>query len=151
MTPLEYEYLRKLLKERSGLDLSADKQYLVESRLIPLARKASLNGITELVQKIKGGAEGVTVDVIEAMTTNETFFFRDKIPFDHLRQTVLPELLQARASRRMVLEHCAATGALTLPGHVGAPFAGRIVRVDCREGQQVAAGDLLLELDAGSG
>ena len=52
MTPLEYEYLRKLLKERSGLDLSADKQYLVESRLIPLARKASLNGIAELVQKI---------------------------------------------------------------------------------------------------
>ena len=39
MTPLDYEYLRKLLKERSGLDLSADKQYLVESRLVPLARK----------------------------------------------------------------------------------------------------------------
>ena len=39
MTPLDYEFLRKLLKERSGLDLSADKQYLVESRLIPLARK----------------------------------------------------------------------------------------------------------------
>ena len=42
MTPSDYEYLRKLLKERSGLDLSADKQYLVESRLLPLARKASL-------------------------------------------------------------------------------------------------------------
>jgi chemotaxis protein methyltransferase CheR len=109
VTPLEYEYLRKLLKERSGLDLSADKQYLVESRLIPLARKASLNGIGELVQKIKGGAEGVTVDVIEAMTTNETFFFRDKIPFDHLRQTVLPELLQARASRRALRIWCAAS------------------------------------------
>ena len=40
MTPLDYEYLRKLLKDRSGLDLSADKQYLVESRLVPLARKA---------------------------------------------------------------------------------------------------------------
>ena len=53
MTPLDYEYLRKLLKERSGLDLSADKQYLVESRLVPLARKASLPGIPELVQKMK--------------------------------------------------------------------------------------------------
>ena len=42
MTPLDYEYLRKLLKERSGLDLSADKQYLVESRLVPLARKSNL-------------------------------------------------------------------------------------------------------------
>lgn len=41
MTPVDYEYLRKFLKERSGLDLSADKQYLVESRLLPLARKAA--------------------------------------------------------------------------------------------------------------
>ena len=51
VTPLDYEFLRKLLKERSGLDLSADKQYLVESRLIPLARRVGLSGIAELVQK----------------------------------------------------------------------------------------------------
>ena len=55
MTPLDYEFLRKLLKERSGLDLSADKQYLVESRLVPLARKAGLPGISELVVKMKAG------------------------------------------------------------------------------------------------
>jgi chemotaxis protein methyltransferase CheR len=109
VTPLEYEYLRKLLKERSGLDLSADKQYLVESRLIPLARKAGLVGIGELVQKIKSGSDALTVDAIEAMTTNETFFFRDKIPFDHLRQTVLPELLQARIGRRSLRIWCAAS------------------------------------------
>jgi chemotaxis protein methyltransferase CheR len=105
---LDYEYLRKLLKERSGLDLSADKQYLVESRLIPLARKAGLMGIGELVQKIKGGDE-LTMDAIEAMTTNETFFFRDKIPFDHLRETVVPELLQARSGRRSLRIWCAAS------------------------------------------
>src|SRR5437660_7296943 len=86
VTPLDYEYLRKLLKERSGLDLSADKQYLVESRLVPLARKSGLSGIPDLVQKMKGGvAEPLTSEVVEAMTTNETFFFRDKIPFDHMR------------------------------------------------------------------
>jgi chemotaxis protein methyltransferase CheR len=96
----DYEFLRKLLKERSGLDLSSDKQYLVESRLIPLARRVGLNGIAELVAKIKAGAEALTSEVVEAMTTNETFFFRDKIPFDHLRQTILPALLQARANRR---------------------------------------------------
>ena len=100
MTPLDYEYLRKLLKERSGLDLSADKQYLVESRLVPLARRVGVAGIPELVQKIKGGgAEALTAEVVEAMTTNETFFFRDKIPFDHLREN-LPALTQARANRR---------------------------------------------------
>jgi chemotaxis protein methyltransferase CheR len=102
VTPLDYEYLRKLLKERSGLDLSADKQYLVESRLVPLARRLGLAGIPELVQKMKGGgpADALIVDVVEAMTTNETFFFRDKIPFDHLRETILPVLTKARASRR---------------------------------------------------
>ncbi len=100
MTPLDYDFLRKLLKERSGLDLSADKQYLVESRLIPLARRAGLPGIAELVAKIRTGAAALTSEVVEAMTTNETFFFRDKIPFDHLRETVLPALLTARASRR---------------------------------------------------
>jgi chemotaxis protein methyltransferase CheR len=100
VTPLDYEFLRKFLRERSGLDLSSDKQYLVESRLIPLARRSGLAGIAELVQKIKGGADALTSDVAEAMTTNETFFFRDKIPYDHLRETILPALLQARAGRR---------------------------------------------------
>jgi chemotaxis protein methyltransferase CheR len=110
VTPLDYEYLRKLLKERSGLDLSSDKQYLVESRLVPLARKAGLAGIAELVQKMKpGGVEALTADVVEAMTTNETFFFRDKIPFDHLNGTMLPALLQARAARRSLRIWCAAS------------------------------------------
>jgi chemotaxis protein methyltransferase CheR len=109
VTPLDYEFLRKLLKERSGLDLSADKQYLVESRLIPLARKAGLPGLPELVQKLKGNAEALTSEVVEAMTTNETFFFRDKVPFDHLKATVVPELLQARANRRALRIWCAAS------------------------------------------
>jgi chemotaxis protein methyltransferase CheR len=109
VTPLDYEFLRKLLKERSGLDLSADKQYLVESRLIPLARKAGLPGLPELVQKLKGGTEALTADVVEAMTTNETFFFRDKVPFDHLKATIMPELLQARAARRSLRIWCAAS------------------------------------------
>ena len=108
MTPLDYEYLRKILKERSGLDLAADKQYLVESRLVPLARKAGLPGIGDLVQKMKGGAEALIGDVVEAMTTNETFFFRDKVPFDHLRETMIPAMLQARAARRSLRIWCAA-------------------------------------------
>src|ERR1700738_1562535 len=58
---------------------------------------------------MKSGADALTSDVVEAMTTNETFFFRDKIPFDHLRQTVLPELVQARASRRSLRIWCAAS------------------------------------------
>src|SRR4051812_3794845 len=108
MTPLDYDYLQKVLKDRSGLMLSADKKYLLESRLLPLARKAGVAGISELVARMKGGAEAVVLDVVEAMTTNETFFFRDKTPFDHFKETVIPELLRARAGRRSIRVWCAA-------------------------------------------
>jgi chemotaxis protein methyltransferase CheR len=108
VTPIDYEYLRKLLKDRSGLDLSADKQYLIESRLLPLSRKSGLAGISELVQKMKGGSAGIIDQVVEAMTTNETFFFRDKVPFDHFRQSIMPEILQARAGRKSIRIWCAA-------------------------------------------
>lgn len=109
MTPVDYEYLRKFLKDRSGLDLSSDKQYLVESRLLPLARKAGLSGIDELVAQIKNGSNAIAGEVVDAMTTNETFFFRDKLPFDHLRETIVPALLQARAGRRSLRIWCAAS------------------------------------------
>jgi chemotaxis protein methyltransferase CheR len=109
VSPLDYDYLRKLLKDRSGLVLSADKQYLVESRLLPVARKAGVGGLSELVQKLKASnAEPLIVDVVEAMTTNESFFFRDKIPFDHFRDTIMPALLAARAKERRVGIWCAA-------------------------------------------
>jgi len=102
VTPVEYEYLRKVLKDHSGLDLSADKHYLIESRLLPLARKAGLPGISELVQKMKGGSTALVTQVVEAMTTNETFFFRDKVPFDHFRDAIMKEILQERAGRKSV-------------------------------------------------
>ena len=108
MTPLDYDYLRKLLKERSGLMLSSDKQYLVESRLTPLARKAGVASLSELVAKLKGANERLIVDVVEAMTTNESFFFRDKIPFDHFRDAIIPSLLATRAKERRVRIWCAA-------------------------------------------
>jgi chemotaxis protein methyltransferase CheR len=108
VTPTDYEYLRKLLKDRSGLDLSADKQYLIESRLLPLSRTAGLAGISELVQKVKGGSTSMTTQVVEAMTTNETFFFRDKVPFDHFCDSIVPEILKARASRKSLRIWCAA-------------------------------------------
>src|SRR3954464_1598157 len=97
-----------MLRDHSGLDLSGDKQYLIESRLLPLLRKAGLLGIGELVQKLKGGSASLTTQVVEAMTTNETFFFRDKIPFDHFRATIMPDLLRARAGRKSIRIWCAA-------------------------------------------
>ena len=109
MTPFDYDYLRKLLKERSGLVLSGDKEYLVESRLLPIARKMGLSSLSELVAKLRAqGAERLIVEVVEAMTTNESFFYRDKIPFDHFRDGILPALIKTRASQRKIRIWCAA-------------------------------------------
>ena len=109
MTPQDYEYLRKLLKARSGLVLSAEKHYLVESRLLPVARRNGLFNLTGFVAKLRGpGAEPLIVEVVEAMTTNESFFFRDKLPFEHFRDTIMPALLLARTASRRVRIWCAA-------------------------------------------
>jgi chemotaxis protein methyltransferase CheR len=109
MTPTDYEYLRKLLKVRSGLVLSADKHYLVESRLLPIARRNGLPNLSGLVAKLKQpDAEPHIVDVVEAMTTNESLFFRDKTPFDHFRETIVPAMMAARVSTRYIRIWCAA-------------------------------------------
>jgi chemotaxis protein methyltransferase CheR len=109
VTPLDYDYLRKCLKAQSGLVLSADKQYLVESRLLPVARKAGLANLGELVAALKAGhGPALMSTVVEAMTTNESFFFRDKTPFDHFRDTIMPALLAARKSVRTIRIWCAA-------------------------------------------
>ncbi len=109
MTPLDYDFLRQCLKQRSGLVLTADKQYLVESRLLPVARKAGHGSLGELVEALRrGGDEALTAAVVEAMATNETFFFRDKIPFEHFRSIVMPALIAARRTARSIRIWCAA-------------------------------------------
>lgn len=109
MTPHDYDYLRNLVKVRSGLVLGADKHYLVESRLLPVARRAGLADLTTLVQKLKSPeAELLVQQVVEAMLTNETFFFRDRVPFEHFRETIMPALLAARAANRRIRIWCAA-------------------------------------------
>jgi chemotaxis protein methyltransferase CheR len=109
VTPFDYDFFRTTLKARSGLVLSGDKQYLVESRLLPIARKAGLGSLSELAAALKrGGSENLMTAVVEAMTTNETFFFRDKTPFENFRSVVLPALLAARRVTRSIRIWCAA-------------------------------------------
>ncbi len=109
MSPEDFDYLRKLLKERSGLVLAAEKEYLAESRLLPLARKHGMNTLTEVVAALKARATPTLAsEVVDAMTTNETFFFRDKVPFDQVREVVLPALIAARAREKRIRIWCAA-------------------------------------------
>ena len=109
MTPQEFDWLRNHLKQQSGLVLTNEKQYLVESRLLPVARKAGLTTLSALIAKMKEPGQSVlAATVVEAMTTNESFFFRDKTPFDHFTGTMLPQLLEARARERRLRIWCAA-------------------------------------------
>ncbi len=109
MSPDDFDYLRRLLKERSGLVLAAEKQYLAESRLLPLARQRGMDTLTELVAALKANASPALAGaVVDAMTTNETFFFRDKVPFDQIRDVVLPALIEARAREKRIRIWCAA-------------------------------------------
>jgi len=109
VTPLDYEYLRKLLKERSGLVLAPEKQYLLESRLMPIARRTGCASITDLVRRLREpDTELLKAEIAETMTINESFFFRDKIPFDRFRDTVLPAMLAARANSKRLRIWCAA-------------------------------------------
>jgi chemotaxis protein methyltransferase CheR len=99
----DFNLLSKLIKDRSGLTLTKDKAYLLESRLLPVARKWNLKSLDELVMRLRTRSEaGLVRDVVEAMTTNESFFFRDIKPFDQFKQVVLPYLTQARGANRSI-------------------------------------------------
>jgi chemotaxis protein methyltransferase CheR len=109
MTEFDFDFLRVLLQRRSGLFLSAEKRYLVESRLGMLCRRRGIAGIPTLVNQLRTSpASELEAAVVEAMTTNETLFFRDRTPFDLFRDVILPEKLAANAQSRMLRIWCAA-------------------------------------------
>ncbi len=109
MSPQDFEFISTLIKSRSGLVLTPDKSYLLESRLMPVARKHGLKGLDELINTMRTRKEeALIVEVTEAMTTNESFFFRDIKPFDLLRDEVLPPILEKRAAQKHLRIWCAA-------------------------------------------
>lgn len=109
MTGFDYEFICMFLKERSGLALAPDKEYLVDSRLLPVARRNGCRDVAELIRRLKEPDAGhLKTEVTEAMMNNESYFFRDRIPFDRLADTVLPDLLRARAGRKQIRIWCAA-------------------------------------------
>jgi len=96
-----FDALCEYLRRNSGLVMDQSKKYLVESRVMPIVRREKLSGLDELVAMLlKGQSSKLAKDVIEAMTINETYFFRDKSPFDQFRSFMLPALLAARQSER---------------------------------------------------
>lgn len=109
MNPSDYAYLSEFLLETSGLSLGANKEYLLEGRLVPLAQSWGLSGIEDMVQVLKRGTDKrLSSAVTEAMTTNETSFFRDKSPFDDLKLHILPALIDARKDIKTLRFWCSA-------------------------------------------
>lgn len=103
MTPQDFDFLRMMLKERSGLMLSDDKLYLIESRLDPVAKNNSFETLDDLISALRSvNSENLKMQITEAMTTNESFFFRDKVPFENFEQFMLPYMLQEREYKKQI-------------------------------------------------
>jgi chemotaxis protein methyltransferase CheR len=103
MNPQDFAFLADLLKKRSGLTLSDDKAYLIESRLTPIARAQGLADISALCNHIRTHPKEVLlVEITEAMTTNESSFFRDIKPYELLRQKILPMLMEKIGAGRRI-------------------------------------------------
>jgi chemotaxis protein methyltransferase CheR len=108
-----FDALCEFLRRSSGLIMEENKRYLVESRVMPIVRREKLSGLDELVKLLqKGQSPKLAKDVIEAMTINETYFFRDKTPFDQFRNVILPAMITARQNdkRLRIWSAAASTG-----------------------------------------
>lgn len=109
MRPDDFDYISQLVRDRSGLVLTKDKAYLLESRLMPVARKLGMKGLEDLAKALRTNKDTALVqEIVEAMTTNESFFFRDTKPFELFRDSIMPDVLKARSAQRSLRIWCAA-------------------------------------------
>jgi len=109
VTPENYKYLQEKIYRESGIVLDQDKHYLLESRLMPVVRAARLASLDELCVRLRAKASPeLARQVIEALTTNETIFFRDIAPFEALRERIIPELLK-KSPRKLAIWSAAAS------------------------------------------
>ncbi len=99
----DFDFISTLVRERSAIVLEHGKEYLIEARLLPLARERGAETVGRLVDELRRSPNGPLRDlVVEAMTTNETSFFRDLHPFSALSEHILPDLVRARSGERLV-------------------------------------------------
>lgn len=110
VSPADYAFLTKVLLDRCSLVLEPGKDYLIQSRLIPVAQRHGLKTVTELIARLRDPMSGVlAIEIVEAMVTTETSFFRDIHPFETLKKTILPDLIRARAGQKRLNIWCAAS------------------------------------------
>lgn len=111
ITPSDYEGFRAFLEEACGIVLGDSKQYLVTSRLKKLQDELAVDTLTQLLDALKRDRTGsLRARVIDAMTTNETYWFRDQHPFMMLTEALMPELLERRARKLRIWSAACSTG-----------------------------------------
>ena len=109
LSTTDFQFLSKLVRQRSAIVLEPDQSYLLEARLAPLASTEGFGSIETMVAQLRQESfNGLHRKVVEAMTTNETSFFRDLHPFEALRTLVLPEVIKRRQAERRLTIWCAA-------------------------------------------
>ncbi len=109
MNSADFDYIRNFVRDQAAIVLEPGKEYLVESRMQTLVRKENLGSLDALIGKLRSDPRnGLHRKVVDAMTTNETSFFRDLHPFEALRKSILPELLARRAQERQLHFWCGA-------------------------------------------
>ena len=125
IAPGTFNLFAELLRSRAGIVLSREKSYILESRLAPVARRSGLGSIDELAAALVSGiGESLANDVLEAMLNNETFFFRDNLPFELLKKVVLPTLRTMRTTTRTIRIWSAAASTGQEPYSIAMMLAG---------------------------
>ncbi len=110
LCPEDLDYIREMVRTRAAIVLEPEKAYLVQSRIEPVAKSEGLASIGELVAKLKKVPYGTMhKKVVEAMTTNETSFFRDLTPFQALREHVLPDIIARKVATKRLNMWCGAS------------------------------------------
>lgn len=110
ISPEDFDYVRKLVRDNSAIVLEPGKEYLVESRLWPVVNQENLGSLGELVRKLRSQpSNSLHSDVIDAMTTNETSFYRDVHPFEVLKKMVIPDMMKKRAVEKSLNIWCGAS------------------------------------------
>lgn len=110
ITRENYRYLQEYVYRESGIVLEDDKHYLLHARLMPILKKEHLDSLDDICQRLRGNDLRLRQAVVDAMTTNETLFFRDPAQYEALRTTILPALMKDRQfSRRLSFWSAAAS------------------------------------------
>lgn len=119
MNDSDFDFMVTLIKDKSGIILTKDKSYLFESRLLPVARRHGMKTVDDLVRALRMKKDSAVVaDVVDAMTTNETFFFRDTRPFDQFKNIIMPELIKTKTDKNIRI-WCAACSSGQEPYSLG--------------------------------